>query len=145
VRQSRFSRNGRPVPDLQRRSGAVFDEAAADLTEQRSVEGEHRLPAFFGRQMPERLVAQSTIASLCGFAAVFSAVAQPRELSRSEQTGLSTSVETMQGRDAVVFLEIGRFGGDLCRVELDLFGIFLSLDFDEAAFDRLFHRFGQIT
>src|SRR6266550_5005468 len=62
-----------------------------------------------------------------------------------EQTALSTSIETMQGRDAVVFLEIRRFGGDLCRVEFDLFGIFLSLDFDEAAFDRLFHRFGQIT
>ena len=50
----------------------------------------------------------------------------------------------MQGRDAVVFLEIGCFGGDLCCVELDLFGILLSLDFDEAAFDRLFHRFRQI-
>jgi hypothetical protein len=37
----------------------------------------------------------------------------------------------MERRDAVVFLEIGRFGSDLRRVELDLFWIFFGLNLDE--------------
>jgi hypothetical protein len=79
--------------------------------------------------MPERPVAQSRRY------AVLPPYFPRRAASRAftnEQTALSTSIQTMQGRDAVVFLEIGRFGGDLCCVELDLFGIFLSLDFDKA-------------
>jgi hypothetical protein len=95
--------------------------------------------------MPERPVAQSTIASLCGFAAVFSAPCRLGSFHERADRIIPISIETMQRRDAVVFLEIGRFGGDLCRVELDLFGIFLSLDFDEAAVNRLFHRFARFV
>jgi hypothetical protein len=50
----------------------------------------------------------------------------------------------LQRGDAVISLEIGRFGRDLRRVERNLFGIFLSLDFDEAV-NRLFRRFRQIS
>ena len=45
---------------------------------------------------------------------------------------VSALVETLQRGDAVIFLEIGRFGRGLRRVERNLFRIFLSLDFDKA-------------
>ncbi len=43
----------------------------------------------------------------------------------------------------MIFLQIGRFARDLRRVERNLFGIFLSLDLDEAV-NRLFHCFRRI-
>src|SRR6266853_3740584 len=49
------------------------------------------------------------------------------------------SIETMQGRNAVVLLVYGCLGGDLRCVELDLFWVLLGFNLDEAAFDRLFH------
>ncbi len=55
----------------------------------------------------------------------------------------NASVEAMQQRDAVVFLENGCFSGHLRSIELDLFRIFLGLNLDETL-DGLFHRFGQI-
>jgi len=50
----------------------------------------------------------------------------------------------MERGDPVVFLEIGCFGSDLRRVELDLFWIFFGLNLDETV-NRLFHRFRQIA
>jgi hypothetical protein len=63
----------------------------------------------------------------------------------NEQTELSTSIEALQRGDAVIFLEIRRFDRDLRRIERNLFRIFLSLDFDEAAVNRLFHRFARFV
>ena len=52
-------------------------------------------------------------------------------------------IETMKGRDSVVFLENGCLGSDLRRVELDLFWVLLGLDFDEAV-NWLLHRFAEV-
>ena len=69
---------------------------------------------------------------------------QGRESRRGRASAVvSALIEALQRRDAVVFLEIGRFGRDLRRVERNLFRIFLSFDFDEAV-NWLFHRFRQI-
>src|SRR5438552_16548209 len=54
------------------------------------------------------------------------------------------SLQSLQRRDAVVFLKLGRFGSDLCRIKLDLFRIFFGLDLDET-FDWMFYRFRQIV
>lgn len=54
------------------------------------------------------------------------------------------SLQSLQRRNAVVFLKLGRFGGDLRRIKLDLFRIFFGLDFDET-FDWMLHRFRQIV
>jgi aspartate aminotransferase-like enzyme len=62
----------------------------------------------------------------------------------SGSAAVSALIEALQRGDAVIFLEIGRFGRDLRRVERNLLRIFLSLDFDEAL-DWLFHRFRQIV
>ncbi len=53
-------------------------------------------------------------------------------------------LQALQRGDAVTFLKRRRVFGYLGGVELDLFWIFFGLDFDEAAFDRLFDRFSQI-
>jgi hypothetical protein len=42
------------------------------------------------------------------------------------------------------FLQIGRFARNLRRVERNVFGIFLSLDLDEAV-NRLFHCFAEFA
>src|SRR5437588_2645191 len=55
-----------------------------------------------------------------------------------------TSLQSLQRRNAVVFLKRGRFGGDLRCVELDLFWVFFGLDFDEAAFNWFFYRLGEL-
>jgi hypothetical protein len=52
-------------------------------------------------------------------------------------------VKALQRGDAVIFLEIGRFGHYLPRVERTLLRIFLSLDFDKVG-NWLFHGFRQI-
>jgi hypothetical protein len=57
---------------------------------------------------------------------------------------VSALIEALQRGDAVIFLEIRRFGRNLRRVERNLFRIFLRLDFDEA-FNWLFHCFRQIV
>ena len=57
---------------------------------------------------------------------------------------LQCSLQSLQRRNAVVFLERRGFGSDLRCVELDLLGIFFGLDFDEA-FDWLLHGFGEIV
>jgi hypothetical protein len=50
----------------------------------------------------------------------------------------------LQRGDAVIFLQIGRFARDLRRVERNVFGMFLSLDLDEAV-NRLFHCFAEFA
>src|SRR5712664_1494146 len=50
----------------------------------------------------------------------------------------------MQCGNTVIFLEILRLSGDLCRIELDLLWIFFGLDFDEPL-DWVFYRFGQVV
>ena len=50
----------------------------------------------------------------------------------------------MERRDAVIFLQSGCFSGNRAGIEFDLFRIFFSLDLDETAFNRLFHRCGEI-
>ena len=59
--------------------------------------------------------------------------------------GVLLSIETMQGRNAVVLLENRGLVGDLRCVEVDLFWVLLGFNLDEAAFDRLFHSFGKIA
>src|ERR1700736_5530380 len=63
----------------------------------------------------------------------------------AELRGWRTSIQPLQGRDAVVFLKRLRFLLDLGGVELDLFWIFFGLDLDESAIEGLFHRFSQIV
>jgi hypothetical protein len=144
VRQSRFSSDGRPVPDLQRRSGAVFDEAAADLTEQRSVEASTGCQPFSVGRCPNGPWPKAQSRRYAVLPPYFPRRAASRAFT-NEQTELSTSIEALQRGDAVIFLEIRRFDRDLRRIERNLFRIFLSLDFDEAAVNRLFHRFARFV
>ena len=55
------------------------------------------------------------------------------------------SFQSLQRWDPVAFLQRGRVSGDLAGVELDLLRVFLRLDLDEAAFERVLHGFGQIV
>src|SRR6185503_9112458 len=55
-----------------------------------------------------------------------------------------SSIEPMQRGNTVILLEILCLGGDLCRVELDLFWIFFGFDFNEPL-DWVFNRFGQVV
>jgi hypothetical protein len=54
------------------------------------------------------------------------------------------SIKPMQRGNTVILLEILRFGGDLCRVELDLFWILFGFDFNKPL-DWVFHRLGQVV
>jgi hypothetical protein len=57
---------------------------------------------------------------------------------------LSALIEALPRGDAVIFLQIGRFARDLPRIERNVFGIFLSLDLDEAV-NGLFHCFAEFA
>ena len=68
-----------------------------------------------------------------------------RRCDRREVTlGPGLSIKSMQRGNTVILLEILRLGGDLCRVELDLFWIFFGFDFNEPL-DWVFHRLGQVV
>ena len=62
----------------------------------------------------------------------------------SGSAAVSALIKALERGDAVIFLEIRRFGRNLRRVERNLFRIFLRLDFDETV-NWLFHRFRQIV